>query len=156
MSDQLSTFPPTEQPLEAYILELEARLSKERASFAENAFGIGCRAIAVPVVLVAGVAFLLSRGGWVSFFLIAISAILLAFVLVSLFANQAQSNAARRIFHQEIEPALAACQERYQVSLDEIYARAAVILPPNAALRTFLDLPAPPASEAPASEPPGP
>ena len=130
-----------EPGIEEYILELEARLNSQRSNYAENAFGIGCRAIVIPVVLVIGVPFLFGARGWVAFFLISTSAILLAFVLVSLFANQAQKNAARRIFHDEIEPALEECRDRYNRSLEEIYATAAEVLPMDAILRTFLPLP---------------
>jgi hypothetical protein len=127
--------------LQALLLDLEARFNRERAGFAENAFGIGCRAVFLPVVLAIGLVFLLGARGWVAFFLTLFSASLVAFVLVSLFANQAQSNAARRIFRETIRPELAACQQRFSLSQAELLAVAAAVLPAEAALRSYLDLP---------------
>jgi hypothetical protein len=69
---------------------------------------------------------------------------MIAFILVSLFANQAQANATRRIFHTEIEPALLEFQQRFNRTNSEVLAASAAILPAQATLRSFLDLPTSP------------
>lgn len=138
---------PLETPLQQFILDLEGHLNRERASFAENAFGVGCSAIIVPVLLVVALSFLFGARGWVAFFLVLTSASLVAFVLVSLFANQAQGNAARRIFREEIEPALTSAQGLYNVSREELLSAAAGTLPASATLRQYLDLPTRPPTQ---------
>lgn len=87
-----------------FIRSLEQKLSSAGASFSEQAFGIGCSAITLPLALILGITYLLGNRTWTGLFLAGGIEILLGLALVNLYALRARRGAISRHYGETIWP----------------------------------------------------
>ena len=126
---------------------MESRLDQARSSIGERAFGMGCSAAGIPVLIVVGLAYLFGARGWVALALVLIITLLAAIVLVALLAIRAQKAAALRTYELELLPELREYVIANELTLEQIGDVARQTLPKEALLSSFL-----PASPVPAPE----
>lgn len=135
------------QELIQLVESMESRLDQARASIGERAFGMGCSAAGIPVLIVVGLGYLFGVRGWAGLALILTITLLAAVVLVSLLAYRAQTAAARRTYELELLPELRQYATTNELTLEQIGDVARQNLPKEALLSSFL-----PASPVPAPE----
>ena len=99
-----SASPPVPADLGPFVESLNQALLRAGASQAEQAFGIGCAALATPIGLILLLAYFAGAHNWIVLCLVGLIEILLALGILALLAGRARNAAMQRTFDQEVLP----------------------------------------------------
>ncbi len=130
--------------LRDFIEMLDERLKSAGASYAEQAFGIGCSLSLVPLGLLLLISFLLGARNGISLGLVAIIGILIAIALASWAASRARLGAIQQTFQRTVLPEIKAYLQSQGLEMDEFSNLVAEQMPQEALLRQQMARQAPP------------
>lgn len=143
---------PQHSPELVTLLEtLELKITQERASFAERAFGLGCNTLTIPMLLILAVFYLFGVRSWVGLAFILIVEGIAGFILAALFSTQSQMAASKRFFEQTALPEIQEFAAQNNLTIAEIAQAAAGILPQEAFLTRLIKNSGAPQHERPTS-----
>ena len=123
--------------LEEFLQSMEQKISAERAIFAERAFGMGCSALTVPMLIILGLFYLFGVRSWTGLIIILVVESLAVFILAALFSTRSQMAAGRRLYKETILPEILAYAAAKNAAPEQILA-ATQSLPKEALLPQLL------------------
>jgi hypothetical protein len=118
-----------------FIERLDERLKSAGASYAEQAFGIGCSLSLVPLGLLLLISFLLGARNGISLGLVAIIGILTAIALASWAASRARLGAIQQTFQRTILPEINTYLQSQGLEMDEFSTLVVEQMPEESLLR---------------------
>ena len=93
-----------EHDFETTITSLNGLLISQGASYAEQAFGLGCSISIVPVGLLVIIALIIGVRSWIGLLIVGAVGAFLAVAIVALIANKARYNSIEQTYHREVNP----------------------------------------------------
>lgn len=138
-----------DQPLADLALQANTRLEEAAKQSSDQAFNLGCSIAAIPALILVGLVFIVTGANWAAAMIAAILALVITLVLSLAAANRAKTNTLRRRFDEQVEPEIGATLVRLDRRQEEFNRQAGRVLPSEAALRRFLDIPIEPDEESP-------
>ncbi len=122
----------------ALLESMEQKILAARASFADQAFSIGCSALLVPMGLVFGLLFLFGVRSWAGMAIVAVMEIISALILAVFFATRSQLAAGKREFEANVLPQLNAYAADHHLSIEQVKSMAAIKLAPDSYLGAYI------------------
>lgn len=124
---------------ETFILSLNNDLLNTGASYAEQAFGIGCGASLVPIGFILLISFIVGARNWIVLAIIGLICALIATAAATFFSNRSRNNAIQRVFKEQTQPAIQKHLQDHSLSLNIFDGFVEDLLPLTAPLRQALN-----------------
>jgi hypothetical protein len=127
-----------EQDFETTVINLNGKLISQGASYAEQAFGLGCSISIVPVGLLVIIALIIGVRSWIGLLIVGAVGAFLAIAIVALMANKARYNSIEKMYYREMNPEINQYCKSQNISRQQFDQRALEVLPQNAPLCKYL------------------
>lgn len=127
----------TELDPQAFITEMNEKLTTAGASNAELAFGLGCSVSIVPLGIILLLLYIIGVRGWVTFGFLALIGVLLATAISTYLASRARRSGISGTFERQIRPAILEYLEANQLDHQEFQQIMEAVLPGDAPLRRY-------------------
>jgi hypothetical protein len=125
----------------ALAVSMNERLESAAQESVNHAFNVGCSFSLLPVAILVGVVFLLSRGSWVVAFVALVVGLLLALGFAALVSTTARTKSVERTYQIYVAPSIERYLTTEQLTREEFDRQAALALSSEAPLRKFLSPP---------------
>jgi hypothetical protein len=124
---------------ETFILSLNNDLLTTGASYAEQAFGIGCGASLVPIGFILLISFIIGARNWIVLAIIGLTCALIATAAATFLSSGSRNNATQRVYREQTQPAIQKHLQDHSLSLSAFDGIVEDLLPLTAPLRQALN-----------------